>query len=760
MFDHKKLQDFTNKYLAWVQEKPVSSLTEKEVAQSYITLIELIGYHNWLYYITSQPIISDGQYDMLYNYILKIEKEHPDVIRDDSPTQRLINQIQEWFSQASHPIPLLSLENSYNAQDLASWSESVQKILNKVSQGDEKEEWDKEVITIPSFSFFCQPKYDGISIELVYEHGVLTKAITRGDGYVGEDITANARTLFSIPTMLKSWEDVKVLRVRGEIVMSKKALERLNIDRTANGELLFANVRNAASGSLRQLDTSVTAKRGLTCYIYEILQLDHKELLSFDTDIQALQRLVNQWFLMHQWAKHLQTIEEVIALCESTSTKNYFDAEDIEFDGIVVKVHELGLRAMLGSTNHHPRWAIAYKFPTKQVVTRITSIDYQVGRTGVITPTGNLEPVELSGVVISRASLHNFDYINEKDIRVGDWVWLQRSWEVIPYVVATIPERRDGTEQPIVAPEFCPICNGVIEKGKSDIYVYCTNVFCPAKVKGQILYFASRDCLNIEWLGESLVDVLLEQKLISSIADLYTLDDSQKKLQLLAQSGIWQKKYFELIEELKKSKNAQLWRLLNGLGVMHIGKKTAQIIIDALAAQLTDKQREQFDIYQLESYLCNEEFLINIKGIWPEIVSSVLVWFQNPANKAILELMAERGVSWNIFDTKNLIKGKLTWVRFCITWTFALPRKVLTDILTKHGAIITDTISQQTHFLLVGDDPSSKVAKAQTLGITVIEWLDRLEQKFDFLKTDIGSMKLFARDTKKVNVPKQEGLFG
>lgn len=775
MFDHKKMQDFTDKYLEWVQNKPVSSLTEKEIEQCYMTLIELIGYHNWLYYISSQPIIADGQYDMLYKYIVELEKAYPEIIRTDSPTQRLTNQLQDSFSQAQHIVPLLSLENSYNAQDLGDWNESLQKMIGKLQSASENDtdtqehaeesSWIEETESTPSYSFICQPKYDGISVELVYEHGVLTKAITRGDGYVWEDITANARTIFSIPTILKAWESISILRVRGEIIMSKKSLERLNTERTANGETLFANVRNAASGSLRQLDTTVTAKRGLTCYVYEILdiQATSETFLSwigFETDTQALQWLWTQWFLMHPWVKYADNIDEVIAICDSVTTKNYFDAEDIEFDGVVVKIHELGIRTQLGTTNHHPRWAMAYKFPTKQVVTRIVSVDYQVWRTWVITPTANLEPVELSGVVISRASLHNFDYISEKNIHIGDRVWLQRSGEVIPYVVATIPERRTGDETPIVVPATCPICDWQIEKGKSDIYVYCSNPQCPAKIKGQLLYFASRDALNIEGLWDSLVDVLVDQKLVHSIADLYTLDDPQKRLQLLATQWIGQKKYFELTEELKKSKSAPLWRLINGLGITHIGKKTAQIIIEALGEQLTDKQKELFDIYQLEEFLCNEEFLTHIKGIWPEIIQAVYTWFQNPDNKTILESMAARGVARNIFDTKNIIKGKLTGIRFCITGTFALPRKVLNDILTKHGAVVSDALTAQTSFLIVWDDPSSKVTKAQNSNIPLIEWLDRLEQKFDFLKTDIGSMKLFAKETKKPDVPKQEWLFG
>lgn len=744
MFDQKKMQDFTDKYLKRVHNKPVSLLSEKEAEQAYESLIEILSYHNWLYYIKSQPIIADGQYDELFSYLKSIESTYPDKINPDSPSQRLTYQLQDEFFQAQHKIPLLSLENSYNALDLADRNESLQKLFAK------------EHIT--SQWFICQPKYDGISIELVYDQWILTQAITRGDGYVWEDITQNVKTLFSVPTKLKA-NDVRSLRVRWEIVMSKKALERVNEERRANNEPEFANVRNAASGSLRQLDTSVTAKRWLACYVYEILELTSDTMHMIVTDIDAQHWLQWQGFLMHQWVKIATHIDEVIAICESPATKNYFDNEDIEFDWVVIKVLELPVRTMLGSTNHHPRRAIAYKFPTKQVVTRIASVDFQVWRTWVITPTANLEPVELGWVTIARASLHNFDYITEKDIRIGDWVWLQRSWEVIPYVVSAITERRTWQETIITIPTTCPECDGSIEKGKSDIYVYCTNSLCPAKVIGQILYFVSRDAVNIDGIGDALVELLIKNSLVKNIADLYTLEEPQARLQLLSMSWVGQKKYAELIEEIKKSKVAPLWRLLNGLGIMHIWKKTAQIIIDAIAEQLSDNEQEKFSIYNLESYLTNHEFLLSIKWIWPETITSLEQWFGTSSNKEILEKMAERWVAWNIFDTRNAIKGKLTWSSFCISGTFEIPRKILSDILARHGAVVTENITQQTSFLIVGENPSSKVAKATDYNIPTIIWLDRLEQKFDFLKNDIAPMKLFGKE-KKPEKPKQDSLFG
>jgi DNA ligase (NAD+) len=752
MFDKKKLSDLTDKYLKRASQRPVSSLSHDEIAQCYASLIDILWYHNYLYYIASQPIVADGQYDQLYRYLLEIEETYPEIILPDSPSQRLTHQIQEGFNQAKHSTPLLSLENSYNAQDLAAWHESIGKIFAKS--------------TINQWSYICQPKYDGVSIELIYENGQFAKAITRGDGVIGEDVTENIRTLQSVPMTLPAWHDCRHLRVRGEIVMSKKSLERVNAEKEANDEAVFANSRNAASGSIRQLDASVTAKRGLQCFVYDILSIDCSDI-QFATYAEATNRLQRQWFFMHIWQKNCPTIDAVIDICDAVETKNYFDMQDIEFDGIVVKVAELHFHDILGETNHHPRRAMAYKFPTKQITTRISSIDFQVWRSWVLTPAANLDPVELWGVTIGRASLHNIDFIIDKDIRIGDYVWLQRSGEVIPYVVAAIPERRkideDGNDltQPISAPTTCPICWGIVEKGKSDIYIYCTNDFCPAKIKGRIIYYVSRDSLNIEGIGESLIDVLIAQGLIHDVSDLYNRDDPQMKLAMVSLPGVGQKKYFEIAQEIQRSKQAPLRRLLNGLGIQHIGKKIAQIIVEAIATRLSDAQKEVFSAHDLEAMLSDQELLMEIKGIGPEIISSLQQRFADDTHRQLLERMESRGVVWHVFDTSSQIKGKLSGIRFCITGTFALPRKVIADILSKHGAIIADAVTQQTSFVLVGEDSSSKVTKATDYGIPLIEWLDRLEQKFDFLKHDIGSMKLFStKEKKEEGKPVQSGLFG
>lgn len=757
MFDSKKMEDFTTKYLEYCKNNPISSITKEEGEKVYNTLIDILGYHNWMYYVKSKPTLADTQYDALFSYLKQIETTFPELIREDSPTQRLTYQLQSEFEQWHHKKPLLSLENTYNAQDIITWNDSIIKLLQKA--------W------VENHTFLCEPKYDGISIELVYKDGILKEAITRWDGYVWEKITANIKTLFSVPVYLKWPKKTKSLRLRGEVVMNKKALERINEEREQAWEQKFVNVRNAASWSIRQLDTSITAKRWLIFYVYEVLEMifesDNQFFQNqkpFSKDTEILQRLWQQWFQTPEWHKKVATIKEVVDICESATTKNYFDSQDIAFDGIVVKIDELATRELLGSTNHHPRWAMAYKFPAQQTTTQLLSVDYQVWRTGVITPTANLQPVELWWVTISRASLHNFDYIQDKDILIGDRVWLQRSGEVIPYVVWSIEEKRTWEEQKILPPEKCPVCDWEIKKWKSDIYVYCVNPQCPAKLREQLLYFAARDSAYIDGLGDSLVDLLLEKGLVKSIADLYTLEEPQKRLEILAQAGVWQRKYMTLIEEINKTKNAPLWRLLNGLGITHIGKKTAQLITEAIAEHLTEKdktgkQKDFFNAEQLAEILCDEEFLNSIKGIWPEIITALQTRFENPTNKELLKQMSDSGVQRNNFANKTILKGKLTGISFCITGTFLLPRKVITDVLTKHGAVVSENLTKQTTFLLAGEEPSSKLKKAQDDNIPVIDWLDRLQQKFEFLKDDISSMQLFARE-KKPQMPKQEWLFG
>lgn len=390
----------------------------------------------------------------------------------------------------------MSIEEAISHPDLTS---STQRTLEYYLQNVS----DKEI----KVAYTCEPKYDGISIELVYEHGQFVQAITRGDGYIGEDITENVRTLLSVPFYLQD-KSIASLRLRGEIVMTKKAFERVNKEREQNAESLFANPRNATSGSLRQLDTSVTAKRGLICYVYEILEGLPTEIEQHEDSLKFLEK---QGFLVFPWIKHCSTIETVITLCTDPHTKQKFDSREIEFDGIVVKVNDISLREILGETNHHPRWAIAYKFPAKQVVTRLSSVDWQVGRTGILTPTANLEAVMLSGVTIARASLHNAEFIREKDIKLHDSVWIQRSGEVIPYVVAPVSNARTGKEQEIAIPEKCPVCQTPVVRSKTDIHIYCPNATCPAQIKGKLAYRVSRDAMNIDGVGDSIIESLVDQ---------------------------------------------------------------------------------------------------------------------------------------------------------------------------------------------------------------------------------------------------------
>lgn len=482
------LSEQTKHYLDYISSHAADELTEEEFLQIYPDLISLIGQHNKLYYIDSMPVISDTQYDELFAYLKKAEQSFPQHIRAESPTQRLTYQLQESFAQAEHPVPLLSLENSYDADDLKDWDKSLQNVLAKHQKNNSEESAEGEAI-IPDMApltYTCEPKYDGISIELIYRNGEFTQAITRGDGYVGEDITANVKTVLSVPFFLKD-RTINTLRVRGEIVMTKKGFARVNEERQANGEQLFANARNATSGSLRQLDTSITAKRGLVCYVYDVLESSTD---AGATHAETLEFLKEQGFMVFPWLKRCTTIDTVITLCLDVHTKQTFEKQEIDFDGIVVKVNEHATRQILGETNHHPRRAMAYKFPAQQIVTKLLSVDRQVGRTGILTPTANLEPVMLSGVTISRASLHNADFIKDKDILLGDSVRIQRSGEVIPYVLSPVHNARTGQETEIEIPTHCPVCQTPVVRSKTDIHIYCPSSVCPAQIKGKIAYRA------------------------------------------------------------------------------------------------------------------------------------------------------------------------------------------------------------------------------------------------------------------------------
>ncbi|MFA7298316.1 MAG: NAD-dependent DNA ligase LigA [Candidatus Absconditabacterales bacterium] len=683
----KKIQSFIRTH------HEVNGLNEKEVSDFYIELIDCLVDHNHQYYIENMPIISDQEYDELFDYLKKIEEHFPQIITSNSPTQSLIGQVSEGFVQAQHETKLLSLENTYNAKDLEERDERVYKILLK-QDPDTK------------ISYHIEPKFDGISVELIYKKGIFTQAITRGDGLVGEDITENVRTIRNIPKKLRSPLDI---HVRGEILMPKSVWRDINKEREEEGDIPFANTRNAAAGSIKLLDPKEVTKRGLICYVYDILQPETGNLKLGTLGLPAFPR-----------EKDMETIQEIIDLCQNPETKKYLDQQDSEFDGLVIKVKNKQQREIIGTTDHHPRWAVAYKFPAQLAATQILSVDFQVGRTGIITPVANLEPVQLSGAKLQRVSLHNFDFINEKDIHLHDWIRLQRSGEVIPYIVSVITDRRTGKETKINPPKTCPSCHEGVTN--IDIHYYCTNQYCPEKIKQQIQHFVSKNCMDIQGIGESIVDLLVENKIIENIADIYKLTDNTIQVQLLKFPGIADKKVAEITKGVEESKSKALRRLLNGLGIPHVGKKMAQDI------------SEQLNSENIISQLTNQEFLRSIYGIGEKSVETITQFFSNKEKLQLFHQLQSYGVNMDPKKYSDLLRASDAKASFSITGSFDLSRDKIAEYFQQNGYLFHESPTKTTDFMLIGDKAGSKKVKAQELGLIIYEGRDTIVKQFPFLK--------------------------
>ncbi len=716
------LSEQTKKIQSFIKDHPqISKLKEKEVADFYIELIDCLIDHNHLYYIENKPIISDKEYDELFEYLKKIEEHFPQIITSNSPTQSLIGQVSEWFVQAKHDTKLMSLENTYNAKELEEWDERIHKLLEKASSVSESP-------NNLDVSYRVEPKFDGLTVELIYKKWLFHQAITRGDGRVGEDITENVRTIKNIPKKLKQPIDI---HVRGEILMPKSIWKELNKEREEEGETPFANTRNAAAGSIKLLDPKEVAKRWLTCYVYDILQPSTFHLPLSTLGLPIFPR-----------EKTGLPIKEIITLCEDPETKKMLESQDIEFDGLVIKTESLQQREIIWSTDHHPRRAVAYKFPAQLAATQILSVDFQVGRTWIITPVANFEPVQLSGATLKRVSLHNFDFIKEKDIHLHDWIRLQRSGEVIPYIVSVITDRRPEPAtwnlHPVTIihpPKHCPSCHeDVIQK---DMHYYCINPHCPEKMKQQIQHFVSKNCMDIQWIGESIIDILVENNIIKNIADIYKLTDQNVQITLRKFPWIWDKKVAEMVKGVEESKHKALWRLLNGLWIPHVGKKMAQ----ELAEQLTHKD--------FITEIMDEEFLNSIYGIGEKTVENIKKFFTTKHNLNVLEQLKEYGVNMDPKKYSDHLKASEAKWTFSITWTFPISREKITEYFQQNGYLFHESPTKTTDFMLIGDKAGNKKEKAQELWITIYEWWENIIKQFPFIKS-ISS---------ESNKPKTQSLF-
>lgn len=656
-------------------------------------LVELrntINFHNYRYYVLDDPLISDYEFDRLMDELKKIEVEHPEWVTPDSPTQRVGGQPAEKFTKVQHPAPILSLANAFSAQEVRAWFERIAKIDERVR----------------NVNFVVEPKIDGLSVVLHYHDGIFVLGATRGDGEVGEDVSGNLRTVQSVPLKIpveqNSMKPPRRLVVRGEVFMNVEDFEALNQRLSEAGEKTYLNPRNTAAGSLRQLDPALTATRPLNLLTYQVVEADvpapkHQwDLLTW----------LRSWGFPVTRAATLQPdLESAIRECETWVTRR--SSLPFEVDGMVIKINDLELADSLGVVGKDPRGAIAYKFPAQEVTTRLINIGVNVGRTGVLTPYAMLEPVDIRGVIVKQATLHNFDYIAEKDIRVGDRVRVIRAGEVIPYVIGPIPEARDGSETVYIPPSTCPACGEKVEKIPGEVAWYCVNAACPAQLIRNLEHFVSRGAMDIVGLGIKIVEQLVDAGLVHDDADLYTL----KKQDLLALEGFADKKADNLLASIETSKQRNLDRLINALGIRGVGEVTAS----DLASRFQNLD---------ELANASEAELQEIEGIGPNIAQAIVDWFQRPANKQVLSKLKLAGV-WPSAERPaggSAAISTLAGLVFVVTGTLAsFTRDEVKAYIQNHGGKVTDSVSKKTNYLVAGEAAGSKLQKAQDLGVSVID---------------------------------------
>lgn len=639
-------------------------------------LREKIHKHDYYYFVLDKPKISDIEYDKLMQELSKLEEEHPELITPDSPTQRVGGEPIDEFRKVEHQVPLLSLDKVFSEEELRDFEQRIRKDVEQEIQ------------------YVAELKIDGLSASLVYEGGSLAQGATRGNGRIGEDVTHNIKTIKSIPLKLDKEID---LEVRGEIYFPKDKFIQLNQKRKEAEQEEFANPRNAAAGTLRQLDPQIAAKRPLDIFIYDSAYLKGEE---FSLHSERLTYLKELNFKVNSEWRICASIDEVIEYCQYWTQKR--DELNYEIDGIVIKVDDLALRQRLGSTAKHPRWAIAYKFPAQQKETTIKDIEITVGRTGSLNPTAILEPIYLDGSVVSRATLHNQDYINEKDIRIGDKAIIEKGGDIIPKVVKVLPEKRTGQEEKFVIPKECPVCGAEAVRLEGEVVISCTGGACPAQLKEEIIHFVQRNAMNIEGVGPSLIEQLLDNELIGDVGDLYYL----KKEELMNLERMGEKSSQNVIDALEKSKNNSLAQLLFGLGIRHVGSRVGQV----LAQNYQDIEA----ITQV-----SEDELSEINEIGPKIAQSIVTYFQQEQNLKIIDKLREAGVNLEsqTSNVKKILEGK----KIVVTGTLQeFTRKEAKEAITSLGGRVTSSVSKNTDYVVVGDNPGSKYDKAQELGVTIL----------------------------------------
>ncbi len=662
---------------------------DQEIRQEVERLRQELTDHNHRYYVLDDPLISDAEYDQLFRRLANLEAEHPELHDPASPTQKVGAPPLTAFTQVRHTVPMLSLANVISREEMQEFHQRVQRTLE----------------TTQDVEYVAEPKIDGVAVELVYGNGKLAVGSTRGDGVTGEDVTANLRTVRSIPLALRSQSAHPTpsrLEVRGEVFLPKASFRKLNDERAQAGEPLFANPRNATAGSLKQLDSAITTQRPLDFFCYGVGQIEGSAFLSYWDLRQAL----TLWGIKPvPLGRVCPTVEAVFAVCDDLEARR--DSLDYEIDGVVIKVNSFTLQAQLGQISRSPRWATAYKFPAIQATTRILNIVPQVGRTGTLTPVAELDPVHIGGVTVKSASLHNMDEIERKGIRIGDTVIVERAGDVIPYVVKTIPDKRTGH---FVMPTECPVCGARVEREDGEAAYRCTGLACPAQLKESLKFFAARSHMNIDGLGEKIIDQLVDKKLVQDPGDLYSLTQEQ----LAGLDRLGEKSAHNLVAALEHSKATTLPRLIAALGIRHVGEATAR----QLAEHFGDLDR----IMQAE-----EEALQDVPDIGPEVARSVAAFFGQERNRAVVKKLLDAGVHFPRVEAKPA--GSLHGQTFVLTGSLAgLTRPEAKRRLEALGAKVTASVSKKTDYVVAGTDPGSKRDKAEKLGISILSEEELLEK--------------------------------
>jgi DNA ligase (NAD+) len=664
-------------------------MNETEIKQRARSLQKELRRHNYRYYVLNDPVVSDYEYDQLLRELQSIEAEHPELITPDSPTQRAGIAPAEGFVRVPHPAPILSLANAYNDEELVAWYERIAKLDERVREAE----------------FVVEPKLDGLTVVLHYENGVFSQGATRGDGEVGEDITSNLRTVRSLPLRIPVANTGPAapprLVVRGEAIIYLDDFEALNRRLEEAGERTYVNPRNTAAGALRQLDPSLTADRPIRLLCYAIVE-GEGDLPG--TQWETLQYLRSLGFPVAEGVSLEKDIEGVLAAHKRWVSRR--DELPYEADGIVVKLNDLELQDSLGVVGKDPRGALAYKFPAQVVTTDLVDIGLNVGRTGVITPYAILDPVEVGGVTVRQATLHNFDFIEEKDIRIGDRVQLKRAGDVIPYIIGPVLEARPKGVEPYQLPDHCPSCGEPLERNEEEVAVYCVNASCPAQLVRNVEHFASRGAMDIEGLGIRVAEQLIADRVIGDVADLYIL----KPDDLLELDGFGEKRAENLIESIAASRAQPLPRLINGLGIRTVGETVAG-----------DLAREFGSLEQLSN--ATLEQLEQVEGIGPVVATTIVDWMHTPANQKLLEKLKASGV-WPEEDRaqKPQVPQTLAGLTFVITGTLPTwSREEAKEAIERHGGKATGSVSSKTDYLVLGESPGSKLRKAQELDVAIID---------------------------------------